>query len=598
MLVKTIAIALCMMAGMATTTDAATTTTTAQHSNTISEAVATLTLVEALAAASDACVQATKMEGLWQQRTAHLKAKCMSLCIAADNHEFTACNQFDAACLEEAITTFTDRSDDDGNGRDPDDVLFELQSRRFLFMKKCPDVLLGGFARCFATGGEHAGYDEHVVEFLKQATDGDAPCVESCADSVWELNLSTTSTAYEGDGDDDHAAADLCAAYDATVLTAKLTCKAAGTCAAVDAAVTEADADLAAAIEAVGKLATEVLSVASDACVLATKIEGLCGVGPGCLSRAHKKGYDGYGYVSYGYALYADDTADADAAAADAADSTADLADLTDLACAEVCAALKAGTVYDDAAGADDNDSGGYPASDVCAAYDEAVAAAKTTCKAENTCTAVDAAVAVASTEQAAAILFVLLSGNTSQLSAATSSNASLPHHHNDTALAKAGPNVAAIVVPVLVLVLLLVGGAVVFFRRRSTHNQQTPRERRQSLGQPLPLRQGPSQTMRPRTASTGTAARQALRDPAEIIAFSAPDPTVGAHLDVQAASDAMYEEPSAAQPDLYDGEGGGECDGGMYEEPVAAVEPELYNGEGDGDGDDVVDSDDSEIEI
>jgi hypothetical protein len=197
---------------------------------------------KSLAASSDRCVAATKLHGLYETIDAHYQANCVSMCTASKKHEFTACTQFEAACLKEATDTIY--ADDDGNDsydHTDHDARFELESERFEFLKKCPEADLAGFGAC-ARDGDHEGYDDDWDD------DDDRTCPEFCA-------AVAAGEAYDDDywdDDDDSSYSEqqtktACAAYDDAVAAALETCEADNTCAAIGTAVKEAAGEQAAA---------------------------------------------------------------------------------------------------------------------------------------------------------------------------------------------------------------------------------------------------------------------------------------------------------------------------------------------------------------
>jgi hypothetical protein len=215
-----------------------------RHTEALGEAAA-----KALAAQSDRCVHATKMEDLFEKVDAHYQANCMSMCTAHEKHEFTACTQFEATCLKKATDMYADIDDDDDDGWYPSyddagysrnfdhEAYFDVYAGWFTLLKKCPEADLPGFYQC-ARDGDHEGYDDDWDD------DDDRTCPEFCAaveageayeDDMWD------------DDDDSSYSETACADFDAAVATAKVTCKADGTCAAIDAAVKEAAGEQAAA---------------------------------------------------------------------------------------------------------------------------------------------------------------------------------------------------------------------------------------------------------------------------------------------------------------------------------------------------------------
>jgi hypothetical protein len=198
-------------------------------------------LKEALAdlkAASETCVQAIKIDGLWAEHASHLKANCMPLCTARKSHEFTACTQFDAACLQEATALYADGYDDAEYDQ------FESYSEYFGFMKICPDYLLNGFYKC-ALDGQHAGYvagNPYGVG-VGSDDDDDRPCPEFCA------QVDAGESFYGSDDDyfDGYTEAN-CAVFEEAVVAAEAACNAVGDCTAVNAAFAAANIEQAAAM--------------------------------------------------------------------------------------------------------------------------------------------------------------------------------------------------------------------------------------------------------------------------------------------------------------------------------------------------------------
>jgi len=252
MMMQMIAVALCM-AGMTTTANAA------AHEDAVSDIVdgvsdasgdgvaavddaASTLATQLLEAASDLCVHATKIEALMADLEAHTTANCVPMCTSQRNHEFKDCTQFSASCLKEASTINGD-DDDDEDDKSSAEQQFDSYAERFAFVKKCPDFMLGGFMAC-ARDADHDGYGDAGVDMAAynggyDRYDDDLTCAQMCA-------LVGT---YEDDGDDDYdfSAKDVCDAFDEAVKDAEATCERAGTCAAVNAAVSKAATEQAAA---------------------------------------------------------------------------------------------------------------------------------------------------------------------------------------------------------------------------------------------------------------------------------------------------------------------------------------------------------------